>query len=134
MRRKCTLMIESNQPIAPSVQRAVAALDRRATLRTVGMALLATMAHPGASEAARNRDRKRKKKRGRGLCSDQEQQCHDALQPLCRQAEDPEFCEEVVASCCDYLSQCNPSAFIVCMVTPPEETSERAFQPRKELS
>lgn len=97
---------------------AAAEISRRRSLAALGgagAALAAGLAGPLGADARKSAAKKAKKKI-RKKCKKQVGQCKTFIQNLCEeQNTEPEECEDVL-ECCEFLGQCNTTAFLQCLV------------------
>ena len=102
------------QQATPSLRRAAEAMSRRASLLTLGGAVLArVMAAPRTAQAGK--ESKKAKKRVKRTCKRQVGACRAFFTELC--ATDPECDEEEmerVFPCCELLENCEAGDSVAC--------------------
>lgn len=102
------------------------ALTRRASLLTVGMAGLASLARPLTSAAKKNRKNKNKKKGDvNKLCKTQVGQCETFINTFC---QGQPGCADLL-DCCSEVGVCDFTGFIAC-VEAVQQTSAATLAPR----
>jgi hypothetical protein len=103
--------------------RRVTTATRRGTLAALGAAGLLAMVAPDLASAGKSdkdkKARKRAKKKGEKKCQDQELQCEDFFETLCRDVPNAGECEAVFSACCVFLGPCQATAFFDCVFTSP---------------
>jgi hypothetical protein len=99
--------------------RAIAARDRRATLRALGLsALLAALSQPTSTQARKKgNNRLPRKHTPRDRCKLQDGQCRAFFTDLCAPEVDPRECEDLLLRCCAILGQCQPTSFFACLLS-----------------
>jgi hypothetical protein len=112
-----------NHSFATFAQRTATAAGRRATVKTVGkLVLLAAFTQPVVTKAgkfdkkARNKARKKIPQLAQQMCAQQGSQCLAFFEDRCAESEDPQRCLTFLTPCCPGLGQCNPGAFLSCLI------------------
>ena len=99
--------------------RMIAALSRRASLLTLGVAGSAAALAPLTAEARKNNKNKNKnknkkiKKKAKQKCQNQVEQCNDFVIAEC--GADNEECIAEGLVCCEFLDDCNFTGFLGCL-------------------
>jgi hypothetical protein len=88
------------------------ALTRRASLATLGVAVMVAVAHPFTAGAKKNRKKKRNNGDVNKLCKKQVDQCLDFFATFCE--EDPE-CVADAEQCCPLAASCEFADFLSCV-------------------
>ncbi len=102
-----------NEQGVDALTRAVAAQDRRRSLKTMSVAALAAVGMAPRLGAAKGRGGKAAKKK----CKKQVAPCEAAFAETCAGAMGAEECRNSVAECCGFLDSCNAGAAMECFVT-----------------
>jgi hypothetical protein len=90
-------------------------LSRRGSLLALGGAALATLFAPSEIAEAAKRAKKAKKRAAK-KCRQQKGQCRTYFsETYCAGGENPELCEVLYLPCCDFLADCQPTAFLDCV-------------------
>jgi hypothetical protein len=93
----------------------VGELSRRGSLLALGGGALAALLAPSEIAEA-GKQAKKAKKRAAKKCKQQKGQCRTYFsETYCSGSENPELCEALYLPCCDFLADCQPTAFLDCV-------------------
>lgn len=106
----------SEQVIDALARRAVGS-SRRDSLLTMGTAGVALLAQPARVEASKSgkKSRKKARKQAKKKCKKQAPQCTEFVEDLCADTGPSLVCEAKLSPCCDFLAQCQTTAFLTCI-------------------
>lgn len=101
-------------------RRAADGVSRRASLMTLGGAVLAAVAaNPTIAEAKKNKKTKKKAKmKAKQQCQQQVAECQTSIQTFCQQQFNngsASGCESLLQPCCQLMANCNIGAGVTCI-------------------
>jgi hypothetical protein len=123
----------SEQVFDAFTRKAAQAVSRRSSLAALsGAALAAGLLATPITSAAKDNKGKKAKQKAKKRCTQQEDQCHEAVQVFCTPAAaasaesvtaegTPEFCKQQFSPCCEFFANCDARTGVACLLERFEE-------------